>query len=312
VTLLEVRELRAGYDRIPVVFGLDLDVGENEIVALLGSNGAGKTTTLRAISSMIRPLGGTISFDGHDITGVPAERVARLGLMHVPEGRGIFPSLTVGDTLRLAAAMARAGTERVEDAYNIFPRLRERAAQTAGTLSGGEQQMLALARGLIARPRLLMVDEMSQGLAPTLVADLFSRIESFPQRGVSVLIVEQFVGKALSLASRAYVLEKGEITFAGAASKLAKDAEFVRGSYLGQIGAAPKRRRTQRGSDRFQETVDVRLPAVLLRSLEERATRERVPVSALIGELVAERANTMSGDGTGKRVKRKRKPRESR
>jgi branched-chain amino acid transport system ATP-binding protein len=306
MALLEVRGLRAGYDGIPVVFGVDLDVDEGEIVAVLGSNGAGKTTTLRAISGMIEPIGGTISFEGRDITRMHAERVARLGLMHVPEGRGIFPSINVADTLRLAAALAGAdASERLDDAYGIFPKLRDRASQLAGTLSGGEQQMLALARGLIARPRLLMVDEMSQGLAPTLVAELFERIRSFPERGVSVLLVEQFVGKALGMASRAYVIEKGEIAYAGPASKLARNEEFVRGSYLGQIEgrrppAAPRRR------ERFAESVEVKLPPALLRSLEERAARERVPMQQLIGELVSDHVTEPRANGARKGTKRKR------
>ena len=302
MSLLEVRGLRAGYEGIPVVFGVDLDVEEGEIVALLGSNGAGKTTTLRAISGMIAPLAGEVSFDDRRVDGMHAERIARLGLMHVPEGRGIFPSLTVGDTMRLAAAMARVDAEeRMEDTFAIFPRLRERSAQTAGTLSGGEQQMLALARGLIARPRLLMVDEMSQGLAPTLVAELFERIETFPERGVSVLLVEQFVGKALAIASRAFVLEKGEITYAGPANKLEQNEEFVRGSYLGDVdGKQPAAKR--RGPSRFTEAVSVSLPPAILRSLEERAKREGVPLPDLIAEMVGTEAN-----GSRKRTTQPRK-----
>ena len=310
-SLLEVRGLRAGYDGIPVVFGIDLDVGEGEIVALLGSNGAGKTTTLRAISGMIEPIAGEIAFGGRSLAGLPAERVARLGLMHVPEGRGIFPSINVADTLRLAAALAGAdASDRLDDAYTIFPKLRERAGQLAGTLSGGEQQMLALARGLIARPRLLMVDEMSQGLAPTLVAELFERIQTFPERGVSVLLVEQFVGKALAMASRAYVIEKGEIAYSGPAAKLARDEEFVRGSYLGQIKPG-RRAAATRKTKRFEESVEVKLPPALLRSLEERAAREKVPMEELIGGLVAEHVSERHArsDGRPKRkpVRRRRR-----
>ena len=234
--LLELHGVRTGYEGIPVVFGIDLEIGDGEIVALLGSNGAGKTTTLRAISGMIGLMAGEIVFDGERIDGLPAEKVAQRGLLHVPEGRGLFPTLTVGDTLRLAAAMSGDnGQERIEDAVRTFPRLAERETQTVGTLSGGEQQMLALARGLIARPKLLMVDEMSQGLAPALVAELFHRIEAFGERGVSVLLVEQFVGQALGVAKRAYVLEKGEISYSGPSAKLAKDEAFVRGSYLGEV-----------------------------------------------------------------------------
>src|SRR3954471_17890691 len=239
MSLLEVRGLRTGYDGIPVVFGVDLAVEEGEIVALLGSNGAGKTTTLRAISGMVPAFAGEIVFDGRRTTGMRAERITHLGLVHVPEGRGIFPSLGVEETLRLGAAMA-AGPKtevvsRLEEAYGTFPRLAERRTQTAGTLSGGEQQMLALARGLIARPRLLMVDEMSQGLAPTIVAELFATLDTFRARGVSILLVEQFVGQALDIADRAYVLEKGDVVYSGAARDLAGDEEFVRSSYLGTI-----------------------------------------------------------------------------
>ncbi len=283
--LLEVRGIRAGYEGIPVVFGIDLEIGDGEIVALLGSNGAGKTTTLRAISGMIPLMSGEIAFDGERIDGLAAEKIAQRGLLHVPEGRGLFPTLTVGDTLRLAAAMVGAddSAQRIADAIETFPRLAERDTQTVGTLSGGEQQMLALARGLIARPKLLMVDEMSQGLAPALVADLFERIEEFGRRGVSVLLVEQFVGQALGVAQRAYVLEKGEITYSGPSAKLAKDEAFVRGSYLGETnGKAPRPIR----EDHFTEPVTVSLPPALLRTLEERADREGVAVGDLIAKVI--------------------------
>jgi branched-chain amino acid transport system ATP-binding protein len=235
--LLSVRGLRAGYDGIPVVFHLDLDLGEGEIVALLGANGAGKTTTLRALSGMIPLMAGTVSLAGETVSGRPAQRLPHLGIIHIPEGRGIFPSLEVDETLRLAAAMARvprsgvAGT--VDDVYATFPSLAMRRRQPARNLSGGEQQMLALARGLIHRPRVLMIDEMSQGLAPTVVDALFNLVATLPERGVSLLLVEQFVSRALSLAGRAYVLEKGEVSYAGSAATLAADEAFVRGSYLG-------------------------------------------------------------------------------
>jgi branched-chain amino acid transport system ATP-binding protein len=170
MALLEVEGLRAGYGRLPVIFGVHLEVGEGEVVALLGLNGAGKTTTLRAISGMIPVMGGKVRFDGKDIAGLPAEQIARRGLLHIPEGRGIFPSLRVDESLRLAAAMAKVpaaeARSRFEEIYTTFPRLAERGSQAAGTLSGGEQQMLALARALMWRPKLLMIDEMSQGLAP--------------------------------------------------------------------------------------------------------------------------------------------------
>jgi branched-chain amino acid transport system ATP-binding protein len=287
--LLDVRGLRAAYERIPVVFGIDLQIGEGEIVAVLGANGAGKTTTLRCISGMLRPMAGTIEFMGRRIDGLSADRIARSSLVHVPEGRGIFPTLNVDESLELAVKTAGvSGGEvhnRVREMYAVFPRLGERRTQLAGTLSGGEQQMLALARGLIVRPKLLLIDEMSQGLAPTVVAQLFELVATFPQRGTSVLLVEQFVGKALGVASRAYVLEKGTVRYAGDAATLAADPEFVQASYLG-AAEAEKPAATLTGAPgmraRSGENVTVSLPPALMRSLSERAQREGVPVSDLL------------------------------
>jgi branched-chain amino acid transport system ATP-binding protein len=237
-TLLEARGLRTGYGRLPVVFNVDLEVNEGEIVALLGANGAGKTTTLRALSGMLPLQAGEVRLDGKSLKGSAPNEIARGGIVHVPQGRGIFPNLRVDETLRLACALAglrRAEVDaRVSDMYAIFERLYERRTQLAGTLSGGEQQMLAIARGLIMRPRLLMIDEMSQGLAPTIVQALFAIVRSLPEQGVAVLIVEQFVTHALAVASRAYVLEKGEVAFTGKAADLARDESFVKGSYLGE------------------------------------------------------------------------------
>jgi branched-chain amino acid transport system ATP-binding protein len=292
VSLLEVRGLRAGYERIPVIFGLDLTLEEGEIVAVLGANGAGKTTLLRCISGMVRPMAGEIEFAGRRVDGLAADAVARSSLVHVPQGRGIFPTLDVNESLELAAAVARVPrpeiVERVQEMYSIFPRLGERRSQLAGTLSGGEQQMLALARGLIVRPRLLLIDEMSQGLAPTVVAQLFELVAGFPQRGTSVLLVEQFVGKALAAASRAYVLEKGQVRYAGDAKELAADSEFVRSSYLGSAEdetggsrpASPAARAPRAAA--AGEDVTVSLPPALMRSLTERAAREGVALSELV------------------------------
>src|SRR3954453_12302333 len=239
-TLLEAHGVRTGYGRLPVVFNVDLEIKEGEIVALLGPNGAGKTTTLRALSGMLPLLAGEGRLDGTSQKGRPPNAIARGGIVHVPQGRGIFPNLRVDETLRLACAMAgirRAEVDtRVADVYAVFDRLYDRRTQLAGTLSGGEQQMLAIARGLIMKPRLLMIDEMSQGLAPTIVQSLFSIVRSLPRQGVSVLIVEQFVTHALAVASRAYVLEKGEVAFSGKAAELARDEAFVKGSYLGEGG----------------------------------------------------------------------------
>jgi len=297
--LLSVRDLRTGYAGIPVVFKVDLDVNENEIVALLGANGAGKTTTLRAISGMIRVMAGDITFAGERIANRPADQVARRGVVHVPEGRGIFPSLRVDETLRLAAAFSQVPrpevAARIEEVYATFPRLAERRWQTAGTLSGGEQQMLTLSRAMIARPRLLLIDEMSQGLAPTVVNHLFEIVSTFPRHGVSVLLVEQFVGQALGVADRAYVLEKGEVTYAGSAKQLAADEDFVRGSYLGDVEVAAeavgRRRRWRDAQTAEVDGVSPALPQVLARALEELSRREGVPVAELIRQALEQQQN---------------------
>src|SRR3954454_10826644 len=238
--LLELADVSARYGPITALHGISLTVGEGEIVALLGANGAGKTTTLRALSGLLPLMAGGGRPDGTSLKGTPPHAIARGGIVHVPQGRGIFPNLRVDETLRLACAMA--GVRKAEadargaHAYEVFERLHERRTQLAGTLSGGEQQMLAIARGLIMRPRVLMIDEMSQGLAPTIVQGLFEIVRSLPAQGVSVLIVEQFVTHALGVASRAYVLEKGEVAYGGEAAALARDQDFVRGSYLGESG----------------------------------------------------------------------------
>lgn len=301
--LLSVQGLRAGYGGIPVVFGIDLEVGEGEVVAMLGANGAGKTTTLRAISGMIRAMSGEVSFAGHRITDRAADQIARAGVVHVPEGRGIFPSLRVEETLRLAAAMAgvprNAVANRISEVYRTFPRLAERRTQTASTLSGGEQQMLTLSRGLIAQPRLLLIDEMSQGLAPTIVANLFEIVATFPRRGTSVLLVEQFVGQALGVADRAYVLEKGAITFAGPARQLADDEDFVRGSYLGDVSVeAETTGRRRRWDDAREPGADIpaTMPTVLVRALEELAHREGVPVAELIRQAMQENGDRLTAE----------------
>jgi branched-chain amino acid transport system ATP-binding protein len=296
--LLEVSGLRAGYGRLPVIFGIELTVEEGEIIALLGLNGAGKTTTLRAISGMIPVMEGTVRFDGSDITGQSAERITRRGLLHVPEGRGIFPNLRVDESLRLAAALAKLdGAEanrRVDEAYTTFPSLERRRTQAAGTLSGGEQQMLALARALIWRPRLLMIDEMSQGLAPAIVDRLFEIVGAFRDNGTALILVEQFVTRALAVADRAYVVEKGEIGYSGTAAALAADEEFVRSSYLGDtaepapVAASASAGPRGRASDVLTE-VNLSLPPALLRGLEERAEREGVDIDEFIRQALEDR-----------------------
>jgi branched-chain amino acid transport system ATP-binding protein len=235
--LLDVANLYAGYGKMPVLFGVDLTVAEGEIVALLGANGAGKTTTLRAISGLLVPRQGSITFAGERIDGRPAERIARNGLVHVPEGRGVFPSLGVEETLRLAGkGLSRPELEaRLERAYAVFPVLGQRRRQPVGTLSGGQRQMVAISRGLLGNPRLLIIDELSQGLAPAVCDELFAVLAAFPAEGTAVVLVEQFVSRALELADRAYVLAKGRVSFSGPAADLAADDEFMAGAYLGHV-----------------------------------------------------------------------------
>jgi len=303
--LLEARGLRTGYGRLPVVFDIDLEVREGEIVALLGANGAGKTTTLRALSGLLPLMGGDVALSGQSLKGTSADKIARAGVVHVPQGRGIFPNLKVEETLRLACALAKVPRgkvdKRVDEMYGVFPRLNERRTQLAGTLSGGEQQMLAIARGLIMQPRVLLIDEMSQGLAPAIVQSLFAIVRSLPEQGVSVLIVEQFVAHALDVATRAYVLEKGEVAFSGDAAKLAQDEEFVKGSYLGEGG--------ENGANGgavvdFEAGDEMLLPPELLRLIEERAEQEgrnaaEVALS-LIREAIHTPAKATNGKGNGK------------
>jgi branched-chain amino acid transport system ATP-binding protein len=301
--LLETRGLRTGYGRLPVVFDIDLEVNEGEIVALLGANGAGKTTTLRALSGLLPLMGGDIQFDGKSLKGRAPDKIAREGIVHVPQGRGIFPNLRVDETLRLACAMAKVPRGkvdgRVDEMYALFGALHERRTQFAGTLSGGEQQMLAIARGLIMQPRVLLIDEMSQGLAPTIVQGLFRVIGQLPEQGVSVLIVEQFVTHALEVASRAYVLEKGEVAFSGDAAKLAQDEGFVKGSYLGEGGLdAP-------AGDEAPELLlddegEMALPPDLLRTIEERAAHDGRTATEVVLELIRQGIKTPAGQGNGK------------
>jgi branched-chain amino acid transport system ATP-binding protein len=303
-TLLEARGLRTGYGRLPVVFNVDLEVKEGEIVALLGANGAGKTTTLRALSGMLPLMAGEVLLDGAPLNGSTPDAIARGGIVHVPQGRGIFPNLRVDETLRLACAMVgirRADADaRVDDMYEVFPRLYERRTQLAGTLSGGEQQMLAIGRGLIMKPRLLMIDEMSQGLAPTIVQSLFNIVRSLPEQGVSVLIVEQFVTHALAVASRAYVLEKGEVAFSGEAAELAGDESFVKGSYLGEGGtdAVAVNGATEL---RFDDDADLPLYADgLLERIEDRAAQEGRNTTEVLLDLLREALESPAVQGNGK------------
>ena len=232
--LLDVSGLRAGYGAVEVVRGVDLRVGEGEAVALLGSNGAGKSTLNNVMSAIFPAWAGRVLFDGVDLTRAHYRDVVKAGLIQVPEGRRIFPNLTVLENLELGA-FTRARERRdvnVERSFKLFPRLRERARQLAGTLSGGEQQMLAIGRGLMAEPRLLILDEPSLGLSPLLVEELFALIRELRDGGLAVLLVEQNVGQSLEVVDRAYVLENGAIRFSGLPSELLGSDELRR-AYLG-------------------------------------------------------------------------------
>jgi branched-chain amino acid transport system ATP-binding protein len=232
--MLEVRNLRAGYGQVEVLHGIDMEVGSGEIVAILGSNGAGKSTLNNNISSIYRPFAGTVIFDGEDITGARPEHIVEMGLVQVPEGRRVFPNLTVLENLEMGSYRRGKGRrqENIERVTGIFPRLKERFSQRAGTLSGGEQQMLAIGRALMAEPRLLVLDEPSLGLSPILVEEIFALIQEIKTQGLSILLVEQNVVQSLNIAARAYVIENGNITLSGRADELATDSELRR-SYLG-------------------------------------------------------------------------------
>jgi branched-chain amino acid transport system ATP-binding protein len=238
VALLEIHNLVARYGRITALSDVSLTVDEGEVVTLIGANGAGKTTTLRAISGLVRAASGTIRFAGRDITRVAPSEIVRAGIGHSPEGRRVFPRMTVRENLELGAYTRRAKDEIAADTervLTIFPRLKERYAQKAGTMSGGEQQMLAIGRALMSRPRLLLLDEPSLGLSPILVQTIFEVIRDISARGTTILLIEQNARQALAVASRGYVLEVGRIAHQGAAADLAASEE-VRAAYLG--GAA--------------------------------------------------------------------------
>ncbi len=235
--MLQIRDLHVHYGAIHALHGVSLSVEKGQIVTLIGSNGAGKSTTLRTISGLLKPTAGSITFEGADLSLVPAHEIVRLGIAQAPEGRGIFSNLTVDENLDLGAyARPRSEREKVradrERALALFPRLRERLKQNAGTLSGGEQQMLAIARAMLARPRLLLLDEPSLGLAPQVVQTIFKIIREINEGGTTILLVEQNAHMALKVAHRAYVVQVGKIVMEGPAAELAANDE-VRKAYLG-------------------------------------------------------------------------------
>ena len=233
--MLRVEDINVYYGAIHAIKGISLEVNDGEIVALIGSNGAGKSTTLRTISGLMKPKTGRIMYDGEDITGVPAHKIVGKGLCQVPEGRHVFANLTVLENVELGAYL-RTDKEGIakdmEMVFEKFPRLLERKDQLSGTLSGGEQQMLAMARALMSRPKLLLLDEPSMGLAPLLIKEIFNIIKEINASGTTVLLVEQNANMALSIADKAYVLETGRITLSGTAAELASSEE-VRKAYLG-------------------------------------------------------------------------------
>lgn len=236
MAMLEIKDLTVHYGVIKAVRGISFDVNEGEVIALIGANGAGKTTILHTVTGLIPSSSGTITFEGKDITKLPGHKIVGLGMAHVPEGRRVFSQLTVLQNLKMGA-YTRSDKKEIEDTlqmvYEKFPRLEERKNQTAGTLSGGEQQMLAMGRALMSHPKIILMDEPSMGLSPIFVEEIFNIIKEISASGTTVLLVEQNAKKALSIANRAYVLETGEISLSGDAKKLMND-ESVKKAYLGE------------------------------------------------------------------------------
>ncbi len=233
--MITLKGASAAYGRVPAITDVTLRVGEGEAVGLLGANGAGKSTTLRAISGLVKLTGGAITFLGQDLAALPPYRITELGIAHVPEGRQVFPEMTVQENLEIGSYAPRAKADRassLELVYGIFPRLAERRSQLAGTMSGGEQQMLAVGRGMMLKPRLLMLDEPSLGLAPVMCDVTFEKIQEIHKLGTAILLVEQNVSRALTLVQRAYVLESGRVIMQGSSAELANNKQ-VQAAYLG-------------------------------------------------------------------------------
>ena len=235
MALLKVENLEVYYGVIRALKGISFEVGEGEIVTLLGANGAGKTTTMQSIMGLIHAKSGTVTYDGHNITGLPAHKIVRMGMTQVPEGRRIFAELTVYENLLMGAYIEKdkAAVKRdIEEIYSVFPRLGERKNQVAGTLSGGEQQMLAMGRAMMSHPKLLMLDEPSMGLSPLLVDQVFDIIKHFHSTGTTILLVEQNASKSLAISDRAYVLENGAIAYSGTGKELS-ESDDIKKAYLG-------------------------------------------------------------------------------
>ncbi len=236
MAMLEIKDLEVYYGVIQAIKGVSFEVNEGEVIALIGANGAGKTTILHTITGLIAPKAGKVTFEGQDITRMPGHKIVTKGIAHVPEGRRVFADLSVLENLKLGA-YTRKDKKEIEDSmemiYNRFPRLKERRNQLAGTLSGGEQQMLAMGRALMSKPRIILMDEPSMGLSPIFVNEIFKIIEDVSKAGTTVLLVEQNAKKALSIADRAYVLETGNITLSGNAKELMND-DSVKKAYLGE------------------------------------------------------------------------------
>lgn len=236
MAMLEIKDLEVYYGMIQAIKGISFEVNQGEVIALIGANGAGKTTTLHTITGLISPKKGSVVFEGKDITKVPAHKIVSMGMAHVPEGRRVFAELSVYENLKMGAYTRKDKNEIEESLANVykrFPRLEERKNQMAGTLSGGEQQMLAMGRALMSRPQIILMDEPSMGLSPILVNEIFDIIRSVSESGTTVLLVEQNAKKALSIADRAYVLETGRITMEGNAKDLLED-DSIRKAYLGE------------------------------------------------------------------------------
>jgi branched-chain amino acid transport system ATP-binding protein len=305
MSLLEIEGLHVTYGGVVAVRDVSLSVAPGEVLAVLGANGAGKTTTLLAVSGLVRVRNGTIRLDGRSIVGRSPEAIARQGVAHVPAGRGIFPGLTVADNLRMG--LYGAGRDRSADAGSAidevlatFPILRERRNQPAGTMSGGQQQQLAIGRALVQRPRLLLLDEMSMGLAPSIVADLFALVGSLKTQGIAVVMVEQFVGQALKVADRAVVLEQGSVVATGAPADLSSDD--IAAAYLG--GGIDPTVPVRPAPVSAREQFAVSVPGSEARRLHALAAAQGRPVDDLLGELLAG-ALAVRADGGEDRSRRR-------